>query len=145
GWRTRLRRAREGGAEWAAPEALLHLVEVECWMGRWAVAERYAEELAEAVEQTGQRRWRGLARYAEALVAARLGQFARAEAAIDAGLAPDSDTVVRALLLSVRGFAALSGGDLSGADRHLTEAAELVARIGIREGARFAFDGDRIE
>ena len=130
------------------PESLLHLAETECWMGRCTAADQYVEELVEAVEQTGQYRWRGLARYAEALVAARLGQIGRAEAAIDAGLELSErldDSLVRVLHLSVRGFLKLSSGSPRDADRYLTEASVLVMTTGIRETARFTFDGDQIE
>jgi len=111
GWQGRLRRVRDLGEEWAVPEALLHLVEIECRMGHWALAGRYAEDLAEAVEQTGQHRWRGLALYARALAAAYLGQSDTAEHAVVRGLklAEQLDApAATAVLLAVRGFQDLS-------------------------------------
>jgi DNA-binding CsgD family transcriptional regulator len=148
GWSGKLRRAREVGDEPGVPHALLHLVEVECWLGNWPLAGRYAAELIESVEQTGQRRWRGLALYAAALVAAHRGESAAALAAIADGLAladHANDSLVATLHLSVSGFHALSCGRMPDADRDLARAAELVRGMGMREPARFTFYSDQVE
>jgi DNA-binding CsgD family transcriptional regulator len=148
GWADKLARAREVGDEPGIPHALFHLSEIECWLGHWSLARQYADELIEAVEQNRQRRWRGLALYATALVAAHRGDSGAALSAIDEGLAladEIGDPLATALHLSVRGFDALSRGDMHDADRDLSRASALVAAMGMREPARFFFYGDQIE
>jgi DNA-binding CsgD family transcriptional regulator/Tfp pilus assembly protein PilF len=147
-WQAKLNRAHDIGDEPAVPHALFHLAEIECWLGHWATAKRYAADLIEAVEQTGQHRWRGLAQYDRALVAAHLADTTGARTAATAGLAlaeQIDDPLARALNLSVLGFLNLSTGDHSVAHDHLTAAADLVDGMGMREPARFTFYGDQVE
>ena len=148
GWWAKLRRAHDIGDEPAVPHALFHLAEIECWRGRWTTAGRYADDLLEAVEQTGQHRWRGLAQYARGLVASLRGDTTVARTAAAAGLAVADeidDPVAGALNHSVLGFLDLSEGDPRTAHGRLAAAADLVARIGMREPARFTFHADQIE
>ncbi|NJC72034.1 AAA family ATPase [Planosporangium thailandense] len=148
GWLAKYRRAQEIGDEPAVPHALLHLVEIECWLGNLDLAARYAEEMVETIEQTGQRRWRGQALYTTALVAAYRCDADPAVAAATEGLAlaeSFQDTMVAVLHLSVLGFVELSRGAPEAADRYLTRAADAVAGMGMREPARYTFFGDQVE
>jgi DNA-binding CsgD family transcriptional regulator len=148
GWQAKLRRAHDIGDEPAVPHALFHLAEIECWLGHWSLARQHADDLIEAVEQTGQHRWRGLAQYARALIAAHLGDTAVARTAAAAGLTlakQIDDTVASVLNLAVLGFLDLSSGDPQAAHDQLAAAADLVDGIGMREPARFIFYGDQVE
>jgi DNA-binding CsgD family transcriptional regulator len=148
GWSARYRQARDRGDEPARREALLHLVEVECWRGDWPLARRYAAELAAVVEESGRGRWYALARYAVALPAALRGDVETALSATADGLALAErldDPVSGALHRCVRGFLELSRDDARAADRQLTGAARLLSRIGLREWAGYLFHGDHVE
>jgi DNA-binding CsgD family transcriptional regulator len=148
GWLGKYRRAHEIGDEPAVPHALLHLVEIECWLGDTELAARYAAEMAEATEQTGQRRWRGQALYASALVAACQWDSDTALALAAQGLELAEtlqDPMMAVLHLSVLGFVELSRGDPRAADGYLTRAADAVDTMGIREPARYSFFADQVE
>ena len=85
---------------------------------------------------------------AAALVAAHRGCVEEARQFADEGLelaTQAEDDALAAMLLHVRGFAALSLAELLEADESLARAASLVERIGIRHPGRFKVDGDRAE
>ncbi|BFU45304.1 ATP-binding protein [Krasilnikovia sp. MM14-A1004] len=148
GWLTKYERAYEIGDEPAVPHALLHLVEIECWLGNLDLAARYVAEMAVTNDQTGQRRWRGQTLYATALVAAIRWAPDDAVAAAREGLALAEelpDAVAAALHLSVLGYVELSRGAAEAADAYLTRAAHLVAEMGMREPARYTFFADQVE
>lgn len=148
GWRARLCRARQLGHDAAVPSVLHHLVLAEFWLGDWDMAKRYADELVEAVEQTGQRLMRPKALYLQALLAAHRGDVAAAACATDDGYAlseQDDAPVAMASHLAVRGFLQLSTGDFAAADACLSQAAGLVEATGIREPTLLRFVGDQIE
>ncbi|GII80157.1 transcriptional regulator [Sphaerisporangium rufum] len=140
--------ATEWGDEPAVGHALMHLAEIDCWLGDWSRAHEEARRSIEVMELTGQRRWLGFGRYALALVDAHLGRVAEAEATARRALrqARDSgDPYVAALLRQVLGFAALSAGDPERAGHHLARAAALVEAMELKEPARYMFHGDQIE
>jgi DNA-binding CsgD family transcriptional regulator/tetratricopeptide (TPR) repeat protein len=142
------RQAEETGDEPGAARKLVHLSEIDCWLGDWTRSRQEAHRAMELVEQTGQRRWQIFGRYALALVEAHLGNQAVARTAIDEGLAlaeAADDPHLCALHHQVAGFLELSRGDFEAADRHLTQAADLVDAMRVREPARFMFHGDQIE
>jgi hypothetical protein len=70
------------GHESSLLNLLAHMAELECWAGKWPVAERYAAGSWNVAEQAGQRAWRWVPLYVRALVDAHLGRLdaARAEA-----------------------------------------------------------------
>jgi len=148
GWQAKYRRARHTGDEPAVPDALLHLVEIECRLGNLDLAARYAEAMTETTDHTGRRRWQAQALYANALVAAYRGDTDLAVALATDGLARAEslrDSVPAVLLRSVLGFVELSRGDPEAADRQLASAAAAVAAMGLREPARYTFFGDQVE
>ncbi|MEO3930829.1 AAA family ATPase [Micromonosporaceae bacterium B7E4] len=142
------RRASELGDEPGVGHALMHLAELDCWLGDWPRARREALRSVDAIELTGQRRWLGFGLYARGLVQAHLGEVDEAGAAAREGLAlaeRGDDPYVATLLCQVLGFLGLSTGDLESADRHLSRAAALVDRMKIKDPARHMFQGDQIE
>jgi tetratricopeptide (TPR) repeat protein len=142
------RTARQLGDEPLVGHTLMHLAEIDCWLGNWADARREADTSVEIVEQTGQRRWLGFALYAQALVEAHLGESDAARATLRGGLdlaAQLEDPQVAILNLQVAGFLDLSLGDHARADDHLSRAAEQIELMRLAEPARYMIDGDRIE
>ena len=141
------RLAVDVGDEPAVGHTLMHLAEIDCWLGDWPRARTEAAEAVEAIELTGQRRWLGFGLYAQALVDAHLGlDEARSAATTGLTLADKAaDPYVAALLLQVLGFLDISHGDPELADFHLGRAAELIAAMKIRDPARYMFHGDQIE
>jgi DNA-binding CsgD family transcriptional regulator len=140
--------AIRAGDETIAAHALFHLAEAECWLGDLAQAKAHAAAVTAAFEQTGQRRWRGLSLYIRALPDAYLGEVDAARAAAEQGLEianTDDDPYLAVLHLGVLGFVALSVRQLDVADRHLSQADELVASMGIAEPARHRFHGDYLD
>ncbi|MEU4835931.1 AAA family ATPase [Streptosporangium sp. NPDC023615] len=143
-----LRLATESGDEPAVGHALMHLAEIDCWLGDWPRARQQARRSIEVIELTGQRRWLGFGRYALALVDAHLGRVGEAEAAARNALeqaGESGDPYVAALLRQVLGFAALSAADPERADHHLSQADGLIGAMKIKEPARYMFHGDQIE
>jgi DNA-binding CsgD family transcriptional regulator len=146
--RTMLRQAGERGDELMSTLLLFHLAEIECRLGRMCAAKAHAAEAAAGFERTGQRRRRGLAHYIEALPQACLGEVAAARAVAWRGLeiaSSDDDWYVAALLLGLLGFIAITLGDFTEADRHLSRADELAASMGLGEPAEHRFHGDYLE
>ena len=73
------------GDEGSLPNQLMHLAQLECWSGNWALAARYAEESFDLAEQLGQRF--GGPPAMRALIDAHLGVVERARATVDERLA----------------------------------------------------------
>jgi DNA-binding CsgD family transcriptional regulator len=142
------RRAVELGDEPAVGHALMHLAEIDCWLGDWEQARAEAAQAVEAIRQTGQRRWLGFGLYSQALVAAHRGEVVQADESARQGLdlaRAAEDPYTAALHCQVLGFLELSRGDPYEADRHLSHAARLVTEMRIKEPARYMFHGDQIE
>jgi DNA-binding CsgD family transcriptional regulator len=140
--------ARDLGDDSAMGTLLMHLSEVDCWLGDWTVAADEARQSLDILGQAGSRRWRGFALYAYALVLAHAGDLDQARIAADEGaaLAAEADDPwVAAMHESVLGFVALSRDEAAVADRHLTRAGEFVDAMGIAEPARHRFHGDQVE
>jgi DNA-binding CsgD family transcriptional regulator len=141
-------RADEHGDELFGVHVLFHLAEIECWLGHVRQAKEHAAEAAAGFRRTGQRRWRGLAFYIEALPDAYLGEVEAARAAAERGLeiaSSDDDSYVAILLLGLLGFVGITLGEFEKTDRHLSRADELVAAMGLAEPARLRFHGDHLE
>jgi DNA-binding CsgD family transcriptional regulator len=140
--------AVEIGDEVATGTSLMHLAEIDCWLGEWQRARREALQSMEIIEQSGSRRWRGFVLYAQGLVLAHLGELDAATAAADEGLALANefeDRWVAALHLVVLGFVAICRGDAAEADRQLTRADEIMQAAGVAEPARHRFHADHVE
>jgi DNA-binding CsgD family transcriptional regulator len=126
----------------------LELGHLECLAGRWQLAERYASETAEIMEQTGQGELRPAVLILQALVDALLGRLApaRAKAAEGLSLAEAAHSLWFTLMgLPVLGYTELSAGDAAAAVHHLARADDICERIGLREPGRFRFHADYIE
>ena len=140
--------ARDLGDDSAMGTLLMHLSEVDCWLGDWPQARVEALQSMEILGQSGSHRWRGFALYAHGLVLAHAGDLDEATAAAQEGSALASDVDdpwVAAMHQSVLGFVALSRDEPAVADRHLTRAGELAATMGVAEPARHRFHGDQVE
>jgi DNA-binding CsgD family transcriptional regulator len=140
--------AAETGDEAVRPYLLGHLAETAFQQGRWDRALQHAEEGVVFAEQIGQGAHAlFMAMYSRAYVAACRGDLDEADAIaehLDEGFEHPKERG-RVFVLSVRGFVELSRGDFAAADRHFTEADEILDAIGIREPARFRFHGDHVE
>lgn len=136
------------GDELATGTSLMHLAELDCWLGEWQRARSEVRESMEIMQQSGSRRWRGFVLYARGLTLAHLGELDEAAAAADEGLQLATelgDTWVAALQLTVLGFVALSRGDAVAAERHLTRADEHMQAATVVEPARHRFHADHVE
>jgi DNA-binding CsgD family transcriptional regulator len=136
------------GDEVATGTSLMHLAEIDCWLGEWQRARQEAQQSMEIMQQSGSRRWRGFVLYASGLVLAHLGQLDEAQAAATEGLALAAefdDAWVSALHLVVLGFVALCRDDPVEADRQLTRADDIMQAAGVVEPARHRFHGDHVE
>jgi DNA-binding CsgD family transcriptional regulator len=140
--------ARQHGDELVLGRTHMHLAEVEFRLGDWPAARRHAATSREIMEQTGRRRWLGLALYAQAQVDGYAGQVGTARAVAAQGLevaAEVGDPCVAALHHQALGGIALGLGELETADGHLSAAAGLVWQTGMVEPARFTFQPDQVE
>jgi len=142
------RRAEEVGTERSLPFILFHLAELECWSGRWVVAEEEARLAADIAERTGQGPGSAFAMAARALVAALRGDVdeARAVAARGLELAGRTGALPAGVMLeAVLGFLELSLGDANRAHRHLGPLVDRVAADGIFEPGAVRHLGDGLE
>ena len=140
--------AVDRGEEHSLPSILFQLARVELLTGAWERARRHAAECHEVTLHSGQIGERPYALTIQALVEAHLGLVEPASAKIEEGLALARQLGVQPAgfeLLAARGFLEMSLGDAAGADRTLSQLAELVAAAGMHEPALFRFHGDAIE
>jgi DNA-binding CsgD family transcriptional regulator len=140
--------ARERGEEHAVVPLLYHLGELECRAGDWEAAAKYARESVEAAEQTSMLFFAGMAKYADALVAAHLGHGRAARAAAEEGLALSerAGVVLTTILnLGALGFLELSLGNPGDALRHLDRASDLARDMGVGDPGYFHLVPDRVE
>ena len=136
------------GDEVAIGTSLMHLAELDCWLGEWQRARQAVQQSMEIMQQSGSRRWRGFVLYAHGLVQAHYGELDEAQAAAEEGLslaAEFDDSWVSALHLIVTGFVALCRDDPVEADRQLTRADKIMQAAGVAEPARHRFHGDHLE
>ena len=141
-----LERSRAEGDETSVQGTLLRLVEIDCWTGRWADADRIATEGVELAHRVGTSAFLGSALYARGLMDAHLGRVEEARAAGSriVELFPGADPQ-GALGHWVLGFLALSLDDPAAADEHFGRAAAIVDGLGQKEPARFRFHPDYAE
>jgi DNA-binding CsgD family transcriptional regulator len=126
-----------------------HLAELECWAGRWDIAEEHARRGVEAALQTGETaHYRSFSLYAKALVAAQRGDANAARETATEGLvvAERFSLVTSQILnLSVLGFLELFEGNPTGARDRLGRASVLADAMGTKEPALLRFVPDEVE
>lgn len=136
------------GDEAVAMHELVHLTELDVWLGDWSLADREAAEAVDAAEQAGQRPWIAYSLYTRALVDAHRGDDDTALAAATEGLRiatelDDSWVVVH--VRAVLGFVELSRHEPAAARAHLTAALEVCAAVGLADFPISSLYGDLIE
>lgn len=130
------------GDEGTHGHVLFHLFQVEWFTGRWEAAAGHVRAVVELADQLGDRQYRGIALYAQALLDAHRGEVAVARA--EAGQAVEiSETISDALFgiqsRTVLGFIELSAGDPEAADRHLRPLPAWLVSHGWEEPTDFAW------
>ncbi len=140
-----IERGRPHSASWLH----FHLAELECWAGRWDIAEEHARQGVEAALQTGETaHYRTFSLYAQALVAAQRGDVAAARETANEGLtvAQRSSLVTSQILnLSVLGFLELFEGNPGLARDRLAQASEMAEAMGTQEPGLLRFVPDDVE
>ncbi|MEV8439723.1 LuxR family transcriptional regulator [Actinosynnema sp. NPDC051121] len=134
--------------EAVAMHELVHLAELDVWLGDWALAGQRATEAVEAAEQTGQRPWFAYALYARALVDAHRGRWAQAHDAATRGLAVAvelGDPWVAVHQRAVLGFVSLSRHEPAVARDHLAAAVALCEEVGMGDFPISTLYGDLVE
>jgi len=130
-----LQAAREEGDDSSLPSVLAHMAELECWVGNWPAAERYAADSWKVDEQVEQRARHSERLYVRALIDAHLGRVDAARAEAEEGLSFSNtagDTWLVMLVSGVLGFAELTAGNLGQAEASLSRAVDLSDRIGLK-------------
>ncbi|MCG8925509.1 LuxR family transcriptional regulator [Lentzea sp. CC55] len=138
----------ERGEEAVAVHELVHLAELDVWLGDWPLAAREAAEAVDAAEQTGQRPWIGYSLYTRALVDAHRGDHDAAREAAEEGLRIATeldDSWVTVHLRAVLGFTELSRNEPEAARTHLTAALEVCAVVGLGDFPLSSLYGDLVE
>lgn len=135
------RQANEEGDDSSLANILLNRVILETWAGDWEEASGLAERMLDAFGQQGfgpevHDLWR-------AYVDAHAGRLEAVRAS--AAAAHSQEPLVSALWDRCVGLAELAAGDVVAADRHLSRALALLARVDFREPAIWRVDGDAIE
>jgi DNA-binding CsgD family transcriptional regulator len=134
----------EEGDESSMPNELMHLAQVECWSGNWALAARYAEESFELAEQIGQSF--GGPPAMRALIDVHVGNVDRARLSIESRLdVVEERPLAVPLYLRVLGFLELSLGNAPAAEPHLSRTVELAESFGIHEPGVYRVHADLIE
>ncbi|KOX20448.1 hypothetical protein ADK67_29470 [Saccharothrix sp. NRRL B-16348] len=138
--------AREDEA--VAMQELVHLAELDVWLGDWARAGQRAVEAVEAAEQSGQRPWFAYALYTRALVDAHRGRWRQAHDTATRGLDVATelgDPWVAVHQRAVLGFVELSRHEPGAARGHLTAAMALCAEVGMADFPISTLYGDLVE
>jgi DNA-binding CsgD family transcriptional regulator len=136
------RRAEARGDEGSQGHVLFHLFQVEWFTGRWARASEYVGMMRELADQLGDRQYRGISLYAQALLDAHLGRVPEARAGAEEALRISeavSDELFAIQSRTVLGFIELSVGDLAAADRHLRPIPAWLMSRGWNEPTDFAW------
>lgn len=141
------RRALERGDESTLPRMLAYLSAVECLLGSWEAAGRWADESHDAAVQMGGAAHRSYALAARALVDAHLGveERARAEAGEALALERTPGALGSTTSRSALALLELSLGNAQGAHEALAPLVEHHEREGIVEPGASRFLPDEIE
>jgi DNA-binding CsgD family transcriptional regulator len=143
-----LSRAEEQGAEQSLPFILVHLSELECWLGDFPLAEQHARRAIEVADRTEQDAGRAFAMAALAMALAYLGREPECRAMATEGMTVASSTgAVPAAVLceSTLGFLELSLGRPDRAHQHLAPLVERAVGGGVHEPGAMRYLGDAIE
>ena len=143
-----LRVFRERGDEAHSCAALAHLSVVEALTGRIDRARWLADEARELAEQTEQETWIQVALWAHGQVRARGGELEDARTAGEEmlrRLEPLPDATLERMARDLLGTVAFAVPDLEEADRQLSLADEIDARLHVREPATERFHADHAE
>jgi DNA-binding CsgD family transcriptional regulator len=130
------------GDEGTRGHVLFHLFQVEWFTGRWERAGGHVRAALELADQLGDEQYRGIARYAEALLCAHVGNVADARAAAQEAVSISraiSDVLFGLQSRTVLGFIELSVGDFEAADRHLRPLPAWLVSHGWDEPTDFAW------
>ncbi|HUQ56495.1 LuxR family transcriptional regulator [Lentzea sp.] len=145
----RSRRASlDQGDEALAVQELVHLAELDLWLGDWPLAAAEAAEAVDAAEQTGQRPWIAYSLCTRALVDAHRGDHDAALATAEEGLRIATeldDSWVTVHLRAVLGFTELCRHEPAAARAHLLAALEVCAAVGLGDFPVSSLYGDLIE
>jgi DNA-binding CsgD family transcriptional regulator len=130
------------GDEGTCGHVRFHLFQVEWFTGRWEAAGDQVQAIAELADQLGDEQYRGIARYAQALLGAHLGQVAEARAAAQEAAsisATISDALFGVQSRTVLGFLELSIGDAEAAVHELRPLPAWLVSHGWDEPTDFAW------
>jgi len=130
------------------PFNLVQLSGLLLFRGEWDEAQRMAEAAIDGYILEGGELHSAWGLRGVALVAAHQGRLGEARRLAGDGLAlalERGDPVVATFHRQILGFVAVSAGEWTEADTHLTEAAALAARVAVRHPGRFKFGGDQVE
>jgi DNA-binding CsgD family transcriptional regulator len=136
------RRAEARGDEGSRGHVLFHLFQVEWFTGRWARASEYVAMMRELADLLGDRQYRAISLYAQALLDAHLGRVPEAHAAAEEALRiaeAVSDELFAIQSQTVLGFIELSVGDVAAADRNLRRLPAWLIERGWNEPTDFAW------
>ena len=146
-WLLQMRQSAEDeGDDSALPNILGHLALLECWVGDYALALRYASEGLDLSARTGVGSPSVTA--AHALAEAHLGHIHEARHIALAALAHDEsqgEAADVACDLRSIGFAELSAGALAPAAEHFLRAMSIAADLGVNEPAILRIHADAVE
>jgi DNA-binding CsgD family transcriptional regulator len=144
----RYQRALDRGDEASLPYLLYHFSQLECWAGRWDLAEEYALEGCRVADERHQETMRPATLYSLALVRAHRGQVHDARELAGEALVlceRTGNVPVISMVLAVLGFIALSLDDHETAHSYLGRVADTGTAVGLGEPGVVRFLPDEIE
>jgi DNA-binding CsgD family transcriptional regulator len=144
---TALAMAAPSGDEWSRAAMLVHVAELECRAGNWDAAAAHARQCS-LLTQDAAHGQPGLARYAEAMVAVRQGDLARARSLAGEGVRladAGADELYRIQNAGVLAHAAVALGEWAEAAALLREMPDHLIALGWREPTVFPLWPDAIE
>ena len=140
---------RERGEEIWVAEKRGHLALVEFRAGNWALARRLVEQSCAELEPVGMQGPLAMPLWVRARLDASEGRIDEARGTLlpllDAARGRLGGAWFTTFYLETLGFAALSEGDLDGADRDFTELEDLLESIGVTVPLAVRTDADHIE
>jgi DNA-binding CsgD family transcriptional regulator len=128
-----IRSAMERGDEHTRQWAILQLIQIEGWGGRFERALEHAAEARAIAEQTHEAQYRGMVEVGASVIEADMGLVGQARRSAEEGLRTArsaSDEVFTIGNMASLGHIDLVRGDARGAAKHLRELPELLERTG---------------
>jgi DNA-binding CsgD family transcriptional regulator len=144
----RYRHALDRGDEASLPFLLYHYSQLECWAGKWELAEEYALEGCRAADESHQPPLKPATLYSLALVRAHRGQVEDARELASEALtlcAHTGNVPLAAQVMAVLGFVELSLDDHQAAHAYMGHLADAATAVGLREPSVVKFLPDEIE